>query len=205
MLTEEEKKEIYEKEIFRLDIKKKLKDLNKRKKNFFQKILSFFNTSLGIFLLSTLFVSFGSWLYSQWSEKQKIDAESNKLGQEISYRLIIILDSNKKLDWDSYLDVKNSAFGFSGQPPFNREDLSAFPDLYQKVSIFTLAWQLNYNSRSKQNNEMYDAIQKFQSFIHKYSPKNPMNFKYEISNQDSLVFEKEIKEPLLRWKKNYDF
>jgi hypothetical protein len=201
MLTEEEKNEISEKETFRLAIKKSFKEQNKKKKNTFQKLTAFFNTSLGIFVLSTIFISFGSWLYTQWTAHKKITDETNKLEQEICYRLSIILKSNQKLNWDEYLDIQNSSMGFNGQPPYNRVDLSAFPDTYQKISIYSLSWQLYHYSNSKENKTMYDTILKYQKFMHANAPKNNMNFSYQISQSDSLYFEKEIKAPLLEWQK----
>jgi len=47
-------------------------------KSTYRLIMDFLNTSLGIWLISTVFISFGTWTYSKWSENRKFNIERER-------------------------------------------------------------------------------------------------------------------------------
>ena len=91
----EKPKDIIKEEIIRDEVRKILVTAGERKKN---KFFDFFNSALGIFILTTVFVTFGSWLFSTFSTYRDSIAAREKilyqLSNEISYRLDLIKEMN---------------------------------------------------------------------------------------------------------------
>jgi hypothetical protein len=91
MLSEKDKQRIREEEIFRFEAQKSLttKDspqpLDKR-------LLVFFNSSLGIWLLSSVFITLIGWSYSQWQLSRENEEHVEKLDVEIQARFSAVLD-----------------------------------------------------------------------------------------------------------------
>ncbi len=103
MLSSKRKDKIYEEEKFRIEIKNLLEKNNKTTKN---KAFEFLNSNLGIFLLSTFFISFLSWSYTQYEthayEKRKKAERIEVLSTEIKKRTSIIKSSiNQRLTYDN--------------------------------------------------------------------------------------------------------
>src|SRR5205085_6480327 len=94
MLTDLEKEKIRLEETYRNEVKEVLQEKN-IKKPFFDKVISFLNTSLGLWLLSAIFVSGGVKLYEDYKanseDKKKTNEAIAKLDLEISYRYSRIL------------------------------------------------------------------------------------------------------------------
>lgn len=86
MLTEEDKQRIREEEIFRAEVQKSLVQLTSPKPSY-QHLWAFFNTSLGIWVLSTVFLGIIGWTYAQWQASRQNTEQINKLDIEIDARL----------------------------------------------------------------------------------------------------------------------
>lgn len=85
--------------------------------NFFpSRVLNFLNTSLGIWLMSSIFISFGTWTYAQWTDSRKLNAERTarvfRIDTEIRERLKAIIGS---MESGKYSDKTS---------PLSKEDLS---------------------------------------------------------------------------------
>ena len=67
------------------------------KNSFLSRSIQFLNTSLGIWLISSIFISFGTWKYTQWDDSRKLNAERTartyKIDTEIRERLKTIVAS----------------------------------------------------------------------------------------------------------------
>jgi hypothetical protein len=81
MLSDDEKARIREEEIFRAEVQKSL--IAKPS----GRLLSFLNTSLGIWLLSTLVLGLFGWTFAQWQATRANEEQIRKLDAEIETRL----------------------------------------------------------------------------------------------------------------------
>src|SRR4051794_19164476 len=80
------------------------------------KFLSFLNSSFGLFLLSTVFISSFSWGFNAWLTHQKEVAETTKSRQklriEIMNRLQYIEDLKEPFPYNHYHTIENAVDGF---------------------------------------------------------------------------------------------
>lgn len=67
MLTEEEKLKIRRKEQFKYEIRD---ELEKQFQNKNSKLIQFFNSNLGLFILSSILISGITFIYDRYSERQ---------------------------------------------------------------------------------------------------------------------------------------
>jgi hypothetical protein len=81
MLSEDDKMRIREEEIFRAEVQKELTTHNKNR------VTTFLNSSLGIWVLSTLVVGLFGWSYAQWQTSRQNIEQINKLDAEIEARI----------------------------------------------------------------------------------------------------------------------
>lgn len=90
MLTDEEKNQVRLEEIFRHQVQEELKK-TKLPTSHLAQLVSFLNTGLGLWFLSTLAVGIISWSYGEWSHYQESQRSTKeiirKLDLEIGVRL----------------------------------------------------------------------------------------------------------------------
>jgi len=109
MLSEEDKAKLIAEETFRYEVRKSLE--NKKAEGTGVKILSFLNSSFGLWLLSTVVVGFAANWYTDYRDK-KIEIRKNheikrKLDTEISYRM-----TNLSTVFDGiYMDLYKKRYG----------------------------------------------------------------------------------------------
>jgi len=89
MLSDDDKARIRLEEIFREEVRRQLQDDKVRTRS--HRILAFFNSGLGIWLLSSIVLGFITWSYSTWSDsRSKVrenEATIEKLDVEIAARV----------------------------------------------------------------------------------------------------------------------
>ena len=99
-------------EYFRAQFKKKLEPTPARKAT----LMAFLNTSFGLFLLSTVFISSFSWGFNTWLTYQKTSADAQKSRQklqlEIMNRLHYIDDLRAPFSYNHYHTIQNAVDGF---------------------------------------------------------------------------------------------
>lgn len=86
MLSEEDKQRIREEEIFRAEVQKSLSQ-PAPSKSFSGRLWAFLNTSLGIWVLSTIALGAVGWTYTQWQLSRQNVEQINKIDIEIEARL----------------------------------------------------------------------------------------------------------------------
>src|SRR5438105_2944096 len=78
--------------------------------------LAFLNTSFGLFLLSTVFISSFSWGFNSWITHQKETADAQKSRQklriEILNRLLYIEELKEPFSYNHYHAIQNAIDGF---------------------------------------------------------------------------------------------
>jgi hypothetical protein len=112
-------------------------------------VIEFLNTSLGLFMLSTVFITFFSWGYNSWSEVQKAKlkrAETEKhLRLEIAYRLRIIHKLTRRFPDSDLNIIRTATYGFrvgSMQVPTHMLIYSPIFEEYGTRSLESLFWEL---------------------------------------------------------------
>jgi hypothetical protein len=152
MLSSDDKKRIRAEEIFREEVRREVS----RKKE--AGILSFLNSSLGIWLLSTIVVGVFSWSYTVWKESRSHAQESQekirRLDTEIAGRVRFLegyLPSVKKRE-DFWL-----ALWAVDQPGDSRLSVTVFPE-YHSRGLTALMWELRSNLPASESASIDKAI-----------------------------------------------
>ena len=112
-------------------------------------IFAFLNTNLGLFMLSSVFITLFSWGYNNWSEIQKAKvkkAETEKhLRIEIAYRLRIIHKLTRRFPDSDLNIIRTATYGFrvgTMQLPTHMLLYSPVFDEYGSRSLESLFWEL---------------------------------------------------------------
>ncbi len=120
MLSDTEKKKIYQEEMYRFEVKKQIEG-DKPKRN---KLVSFFNTNLGLFLLSSVLLSGLTFGYTIYSNNLKNRREEKilkaKLKQEINTRISYIESIAKVMMRENFPDISKAFMGSADGGEFNR-------------------------------------------------------------------------------------
>ena len=145
MLSEAEQERVRLEEIFREEVRKTLH----QQKTTLQRVYDFFNSSLGIFVLSAILLGGLSALVTRWSEnhqKQAQDRETiRRLDIEIAYRLqhLPVLSSGV-ITFTQMHTAKGALVGKAEQHP-TAGKLGEFEPIFPEFSgrtLFFLMWEL---------------------------------------------------------------
>ncbi|POY35490.1 hypothetical protein C3K47_15640 [Solitalea longa] len=123
MLTEQDMLRISEEEKFRLQIRNELEQKNKNK------AISFLNTPLGIFFLSSVLLSGMTWAYTTYTNYLTNKKESNRMYYEVSNRCFQVRKMDSICNSDDLSKIRSALFGYS-----NVENYA----LYREYSSWTL-------------------------------------------------------------------
>lgn len=196
-LSESEKNKIRLEEVYRQEVKKSFEE-NKSKKS--SRIVTFLNTSLGIFILSTIFVSLFSWLYKEYSsykmENDQKRVSLEKLKVEIPYRISYLKKANQHLFEKEFAQI---FFMTSGMGRY------IFPE-YENRTSFSLIYEYSKKTPNKEKGgillssfeKVYDYYEKVYSnpidtVLESNSGSSFIQTKfYKMQTNDSLDFAKEI-------------
>jgi hypothetical protein len=179
------------------------------------KLLRFLNTSFGLFLLSTVFISSFSWSFNAWLTHQKEFAEIQKNRQklkiEVMNRLQYIDDLKEPIPYNHYHTIQNVLDGFipsaNTRPSWIPYYGAVFPE-YQARSFISLLWELESLSDKSQREKLRAArapleatrryLQKLQYQVVNAPGRNPEG-KLELlklSSEDRDNFIREVSNPL---------
>jgi hypothetical protein len=198
-------------EYLRARYKKKFEAAPARKST----LLSFLNTSFGLFLLSTVFISSFSWGFNAWLTHQKEVVDSTKSRQklriEIMNRLQYIDDLKEPIPYNQYHTIENAVDGFipgaNSLPSQIPHYGAVFPE-FQSRSFISLLWELESLSDKAQRDQLMTArkaIEAIRKYIQKLEyeevqgpsrdPKGKIELlKLSAENRDSFI--REVSEPL---------
>ncbi len=210
MLTDLEKEKIRLEETYRNEVKELLQK-KEAKKSFFDKLISFLNTSLGLWLLSAIFVSGGIKLYEDYKanseDKKKTNEAIAKLDLEISYRYSRLLvnlyeltdkdsDSAKLSNKYNSDDVKKVALSLKNS---NNSIGDYFYPEYSNLSLLALLAEEKrhlslLNKDEKDLNQVINDITGLEVFYEVQKASYSDIRKIAISIEDKLILD--------RWKNN---
>jgi len=194
---------IIQEEIIRDEVRKVL-NVTKREETFNKKVFEFFNSALGIFILSTVFISFGSFLFSLVSsrlESRRQETEAiYKITNELNYRCQVLKEMNKMDFWEKeYFGVVSAYYGFEGTR--NTNDYYVFRPVYKEFehrSFNALLIELSYIS-GKENIYLAEVEKKLKRFERKMStaPRQEGDLRFfRMGKNDSIAYETEIIVPI---------
>jgi hypothetical protein len=136
MLTEKDKQRIKEEEIFRADVQKRLvQDPPSEDPN---KLLAFFQTTLGIWVLSTIVIGLFGWIYAHWQVVQQNAEQIKKLDVEIDARLYGAVYYKSSLSPAANSSSLNRAIILLSPPTGDRVILPEFANRNLKSPLYEL-------------------------------------------------------------------
>jgi hypothetical protein len=198
--------DIIKEEIIRDEVRRILATSGGKRKH---KLFEFFNSAVGIFILTTVFVTFSSWLFSTFSSYRESLAAREKilyqLSTEISYRLDLIKEMNGPGMLESeYFNLLAAYFGFDGER--KQMDYYLFKSMFKEFENRTLhSLIIEYNFVSKQKDEALLEIAKAfpyfeRSMSYRVSGKKINDQRlYKMPKADSVLFEEKIKVKIQAW------
>ena len=179
------------------------------------KLWKFCNSTFGIFLLSSVFISSFSWTYTQWTtaHKERADRERSfqRLQMEIANRLRYAGAMTQRFPSSKYKMVREAIYGYDPQgnlnPSWIRHYSAVFPE-YRERNLASLVWELSALSTPQQREEIlqlrsrvdvlemyFDRLQ--YSEVRRKGVKGLDEF-YELTPQDSEKCRAEALTPLKR-------
>ncbi|UFS62354.1 hypothetical protein LOH54_11960 [Sulfurimonas sp. HSL-3221] len=157
-LLKNDKERIKREEIFREEVRKEI-EKSRKPTTWYARILKFFNTPLGIWLLSTVVVGVLGWLISRWqsrlTEERKNKAKMEEIDLQIALRLKHLHISLKKPSpWSEYKHYSIQVKAFLTGIPYT----ALSPDLKDRTTI-SLLFELGKTIRSiDEKNKIQNSI-----------------------------------------------
>jgi len=126
----------------------------------------FLNSTFGIFLLSSVFISALSWGYGQWSTSraQRTEREKtwNRLKVEVANRLRYVEKMTSRFQSRDYAVIRTAIYGYDPQanvnPSWIRHYAPVFPE-YKERSLSSLIWELETLDNTTQRDQI-DKLRK---------------------------------------------
>lgn len=207
ILSPEEIEKIKAEEILRNQIRNEFFPKEREK----SRILSFFNSSLGIWLLSSVTVGLVTWAYTQWSDSQKAEKANAATIAEMDVEManrIVDFENNLK-NADNYMIYQSAVYGFlrsAEQPTQNptQKILNDFENLSTRALLIQLS-QLENREERRLIKKAIDGLNRISGLIRPremtrgeaYS--NPLNNEMLTEEKEiEKVLENEVKQE--RWK-----
>jgi hypothetical protein len=208
MLSEEEEKRIKLIETYQWEARNKLED-EKAKKFGIGKVYYFFNSKLGLWLLSVIFVSGGVKVYDDYKYKKEDEKNRHeiieKLDNEISYtfnRLLTDLDNLKKkrTEGDTLKTMREQILDMViGMENKSNQNSTFLYQEYQHWSLLAMTVELNRQLTylGQPDPEIEQVIQKINS-LNAYFDDRKLN--YNDVEQIKTIIKQEL--ILSRWQSN---
>jgi hypothetical protein len=177
MLSETEKERIKTEERFRFEGRAELEKSNSRRLN---SMLGFLNTNLGIFLLSSIFLSSFSWIYNEYKTTKdlriKNQQEKTFLHYEIRQRLSVLAQLADTVSEDTKKDLVaavHGQFDYSIRKDYSALSFSALLVKYETLSNDTINPAVETAIGVLNHFEKYeDQLQLFQKVNRQHVPEN---------------------------------
>lgn len=145
------KAEIYREEIYREEIRREILAARAPESRS-ARFLAFLNTSLGIWLLSSIMVSFITWAYSEHQAKIAIEARNASVANRLDLEL-----ANKINDFRQRVNSAKKKFDLA----IAIEQLDTFAPLFpefKKRTFFSLLWELNSVVSKNERSDLQGTI-----------------------------------------------
>ena len=138
-LTAEEMARLRDEEIFRLEVRSQLEAASRRPRS---PLLTFLNSSLGIWLLSTIVVGSVSWNYSWWTERRAREGQRRELIRKLDLEISNRIETLRQL-LNSLTSVEDfqMALQLSEKPGMGMIALSVLPE-FETRGLRSLLWEL---------------------------------------------------------------
>ena len=164
-------------------------------------IWTFLNSTLGIFLLSTVFISSFTWLYGQWTAAKTQNHETQKtwerLQVELSNRIRYFDKLTTRIPSQEYKVIRGALYGFDPAANVNPSWILHYSPVfleYKERSFSSLLWELatvSKDSRKPQLKKMREISYSIEECFDKLNyeeiptkdPKNPQEI-YSLSTAD---------------------
>ncbi|HKQ87384.1 MAG TPA: hypothetical protein VJS43_11525, partial [Candidatus Acidoferrales bacterium] len=138
-------------------------------------LLAFFNTTFGLFLLSTVFIGCFSYGFNAWVNHVRDRAEAQKtrqkLGLELMNRLQYIDELDTTFPYDERRTIETALYGFDAQanvnPSWIRHYGAVFPE-YQQRSFISVIWELESLSGPEKRQQLKQArvaVEKIRAYL----------------------------------------
>ena len=170
MLSDEQKNRILDEEIYRIEVKKQLDSKEEKNEN---KLLSFFNSNLGLFILSSCVLSLITWGYTSYSNYLNVraveKAQMKKLEYEVGYRLEVI---SKMTDTCYQEDINNFRYAIKGDDTKENTKTAVF-EAFDKRGLFCLIYEYNILLDREMNKDVYEALKELQPLLQELETRHP--------------------------------
>jgi hypothetical protein len=177
-------------------------------------LITFFNTNLGLFLLSTVFISAFSWAYTTWTaytkHKEEIEHTRQKLGLEIMNRLGYVAELQRVFPFGDRKVIQTALTGFDNRantnPSWVLHYSPVFPE-YEERSFLSLLWELETISdqpKRQQLRRLHTPIETAKAYLDRLEYTSTKSQKTEdgkietfsLSATDQNMFLREVLEPI---------
>ncbi|HEX5720648.1 MAG TPA: hypothetical protein VF179_31125 [Thermoanaerobaculia bacterium] len=214
MLSDAEKELIRAQEIYRGEVRRELEKLEPPRSRA-ARLFAFFNCSLGMFLLSTVFVSVFTWVYGEVSSSRAKQTTTEETAQKLRLEIVHRLDTIQKLEGrfrsEHHSVIRSAIFGFrphaNVNPSWKRFYSPMFPE-YGERSLVSLLWQLEALSKPEERSKItdlrhkaslfedyFDRLQYIEEPSNGRTPDNmPLEF-FFLSQEDSQRLRQEVLGP----------
>lgn len=171
ILTEQERHRIRLEEIFRSEVKEQIEKAKGRPSRR-ARFLAFFNTGLGLWLLSSIAVGTISWSYSEWSRYQQSKETKQelirKLDLEIAVRLryfnsLVSEANNLRTFYEALRGLEQPSWLVRGLPN------TVFPQFSER-SFRSLLWELYTIVPSAEKQPILGALRQAQELAERITP-----------------------------------
>jgi len=155
-LTAEEMARLRDEEIFRLEVRSQLEAASRRPRS---RLLTFLNSSLGIWLLSTIVVGSVSWNYSWWTERRAREGQRRELIRKLDLEISNRIETLRQL-LNSLTSVEDfqMALQLSEKPGMGMIALSVLPE-FETRGLRSLLWELQSVVPAEARPEIARAMQ----------------------------------------------
>jgi hypothetical protein len=207
MLTNTQKELIRAEEIYRQEIRRELEKQESAPSKA-ARVFSFLNCGVGLFLLSTVFVSFFSWGYGEIAGAREKKAKAAETAQKLRLEIVNRLDTVQKLERrfrsEHYSVLRSAIFGFQPganvNPSWKRFYSPMFPE-YRERNFASLLWQLENLSSGEKRVRIADLRRRalefedyFDKLIYSEEPVKgsaPLEY-YSLPPEDQKKFHDEV-------------
>lgn len=158
MLSEDEKNKIMLEEQYRDEIRSQLENSDKKKWSHF---LDFFNTNLGLFVLSTLLLSGTAFIYNFYEERQNQLNERERMKNELVHRFNTLQSLNDTLFWYQTTDM-HLAFQGNSRATGLKVEYYNFHSVYQEFSHWPIYRLINQILEIQSDQKLEEILQLFE-------------------------------------------
>lgn len=187
MLSEKEKQHIYLEETFRREVRSQFADKDPKEPKR-KRVMAFLNTPFFLWLLSTVVIGFGTFLYTRWENKREGERrkyEQQEIAKSANAQTIHRLDAEISSRLTDFAAATNHAFKVSDRssrlrkalaaldrPSESENPVSVFPE-YANRSLRSLLWELLQLVPESEKKNIKSAFDRSKSMFEIYLTHDP--------------------------------